>query len=112
MPCDQTQNMCQIKVPAPGAALVFFSDDAQAAATGDNDIATFATTAITKTKNTVTIDASVLATSNGDSGKKRLAQMGGTSQGGSSGAMSIVAPGLAALVSMLAGVSVLSRISR
>ncbi|TFK83593.1 glycoside hydrolase family 79 protein [Polyporus arcularius HHB13444] len=110
--CDQTQNMCQIKVPAPGAALVFFSDEAQAAATGDNDIATFVTTAVTKTKNTVTVDPSVLATSNGDSGKSRLSNMGGTSQGGSNGAMSVVAPGVAALVSVLAGMSVFFRVSR
>ena len=104
--CDQAQNMCQIRVPAPGAALIFFSEEAQQAATGEA-IETFATTEVTKTKNTVTIDPSVLATSNGDSGKNRLNNKGGTSEGGPSGAARTVAPGLAALLALLAGVGVL-----
>ena len=101
MPCDQVQNSCVVNVPAPGAALVFFSDAAQAAQT------TFATTAVTKTKNTVTVDPSVLATSNGQSGRQRLAQQGGTSEGDPSGAARAAAPGLAALFAFLAGVGVL-----
>ena len=64
---------------------------------------------ITKSKNTVTIDPSVLATSNGEGGKNRL--IGGTSQGGSNAAAAgVVAPGLAVLVSVLAGLTVFWRI--
>ena len=104
MPCDQVQNSCVVSVPAPGAALVFFSDAAQAGAGAQ---ATFATTAVTKTKNTVTVDPSVLATSNGQSGRQRLAQQGGTSEGDPSGAARTAAPGLAVLLALLAGVGVL-----
>ncbi len=108
--CDQANNACQIKVPAPGAALVFFSDAAQAAA-ADGPIETFSTSIITKSKNTVTIDPSVLATSNGESGKDRL-HRGGTSYGAeSSGMAAYVAPGIAALISVLAGTAMFIRAS-
>ena len=56
--------------------------------------------------NTATIDPSVLATSNGHSGKDR--QSGSTSKGSSgAGKAAGVVPSMAALVTMLAGVSVL-----
>ena len=101
--------MCQIKVPAPGAALVFFSDDAQNAAS-EPGASTFPTTAVTKTKNTVTIDPSVLATSNGQNGKARLAQQGGTSEGSSGAHPAVAAPmGLVALMSVLAGLAIVAR---
>ena len=113
VPCDQAQNMCQIRVPAPGAALVFFSDEAQAAAVGGEEVQTFATTVNTKVKNTVSIDPEVLATSNGESGKQRLGHHGGTSFGsGTSGAMALVAPGAVALLSMFAGMGMMMRMSR
>ncbi|KAI0369503.1 glycoside hydrolase family 79 protein [Pilatotrama ljubarskyi] len=107
--CDQTQNMCQVKVPAPGAALVFFSDAAQQAI-DPSTTQTFATTVVTKTANTVTIDPSVLATSNGQSGKNRVSQ-GGTSQGGANGAPHAagLAPGAAVLTCVLAGATAFLR---
>ncbi|KAI0651080.1 glycoside hydrolase family 79 protein [Trametes meyenii] len=110
--CDQGQNMCQVKVPAPGAALVFFSDAAQQAI-NPSSTETFATTIVTKTANTVTIDPSVLATSNGQSGKNRVSQ-GGTSQGGKNGAPRVagVAPGVAALASVLVGAAAFLRLLR
>ena len=89
--CDQTANTCPIHVPAPGAALVFFSSDAQQAAAAPLSAETFPTTALTKTKNTATIDPSVLATANGMSGKDRT-QEGGTSQGGENAAGAVRAP--------------------
>ena len=93
-----------------GAALVFFSDAAQAAAAGDT-IETFSTSVITKSKNTVTVDPSLLATSNGESGKNR-AHRGGTSFGAESSAMAAyVAPGIAALISVLAGSAMFFRAS-
>ncbi|KAI0774365.1 glycoside hydrolase family 79 protein [Fomes fomentarius] len=107
--CDQGQNACAIKVPAPGAALIFFSDDAQKAASGEA-IETFPTTIITKTKNTVSIDPAVLATSNGENGRDR-AQRGGTSAGGQNGAIALVGPGVAALLTILASVALISRMS-
>lgn len=68
--CDQGANTCSIQVPAPGFALVFFSDDALSEVNPD-DIQTFPTTAQTKTRNTATVDPSVLSTSNGHSGTDR-----------------------------------------
>ncbi|KAI0633080.1 glycoside hydrolase family 79 protein [Trametes polyzona] len=111
--CDQTQNMCQIRVPAPGAALVFFSDAAQQAVGGPATTQTFPTTVLTKTVNTVGVDPTVLATSNGQSGKDRVAQ-GGTSQGGANGAprMGGVAPGVALMACVLGGVGVFLRAFR
>ncbi|KAF8217333.1 hypothetical protein K438DRAFT_1748410 [Mycena galopus ATCC 62051] len=54
-----------ISVPAPGFALVFLNSDAAAGDTAGTSSMTFPTTALTKTKNTVTVNPSVLATSNG-----------------------------------------------
>ncbi|KAH9851266.1 glycoside hydrolase family 79 protein [Lenzites betulinus] len=110
--CDQTQNMCQITVPAPGAALVFFSDAAQGAV-NPTTTQTFATTIVTKTVNTVAVDPSVLATSNGQSGKDRIEQ-GGTSQGGANGAPRIagVAPSAGLLAGILSCAAVFMRVFR
>lgn len=102
--CDTTANTCLITVPAPGVALVYLSSDAQAAV-DPTATATFATTAVTKTANTVTIDASVLATSNGQSGSGR--SLSSTSKG-SSGAGRTVAPGLTLLAMVITGASVLA----
>ncbi|CAL1698444.1 unnamed protein product [Somion occarium] len=105
--CDQGQNTCAIKVPAPGVALVFFSDQALQESE-PSSTATFATTAVTRTLNTATIDAQVLATSNGHSGKDRA--LGSTSKGSTGAApASHVIPSLTALFSLLAGVLVLFR---
>lgn len=122
--CDQGQNTCQIKVPAPGVALVFFSDQALQEST-PSSTATYATTAVTRTVshftysvtfhfltvrseqlNTATVDASVLATSNGHGGKDRA--LGSTSKG-STGAASAshVIPSLTAMLSLFGGVVVL-----
>ncbi|KAF9054026.1 glycoside hydrolase family 79 protein [Panaeolus papilionaceus] len=54
--------VCEIRVPAPAAALVFFADLTETAAAPSE---TFATTAKTRVHNTASIDPSVLATSNG-----------------------------------------------
>ncbi|KAJ7671748.1 hypothetical protein B0H17DRAFT_989262 [Mycena rosella] len=62
--CDTTAQTCTIDVPAPGFALVFLTDAALTENAGAPSI-TFATTAQTKTRNTATVDAAVLATSNG-----------------------------------------------
>ncbi|PIL25782.1 hypothetical protein GSI_11532 [Ganoderma sinense ZZ0214-1] len=106
--CDQNANSCVVKVPAPGAAIVYFSSDAQSAIASEQ-YSTYSTTVVTKSKNTVTVDPSVLATSNGEGGKNRL--IGGTSQGGSNAAAAgAVAPGLAVIVSVLAGLAVFWRI--
>ncbi|KAI0370682.1 hypothetical protein BV20DRAFT_1071415 [Pilatotrama ljubarskyi] len=106
IPCDQSTNSCQVKVPAPGVALVFVSDSAQKQAAAPESASTYPTTVVTKTANTVTIDPSVVATSNGRGGKSRGSNLGGTSQGGANGAMNLNAPGtwcfIAALTIMLA----------
>ncbi|EIW64921.1 glycoside hydrolase family 79 protein [Trametes versicolor FP-101664 SS1] len=109
--CDQTQNTCDITVPAPGAALVFFSDAAQQLADGPASTQTFATSIVTQTVNTVTVDASVLATSNGQGGKNAQVALGGTSQGGANGASTLraVGGGAAALACVLGGAAVFAR---
>ncbi|KAI0772366.1 glycoside hydrolase family 79 protein [Trametes elegans] len=107
VPCDQAANSCVIKVPAPAAALVFFSDAAQKAVDPAGP-QTFPTTVVTKTVNTVTIDPVVLATSNGQSEKNRA--QGGTSHGSNAAARAAgVAPGVAALAYVLTGMSVAVR---
>ncbi|KAJ7592262.1 hypothetical protein C8J56DRAFT_1131806 [Mycena floridula] len=58
---------CVITVPAPSMALIFLSDQAlQESDTGTT--VTFPTTVFTQTLNTATVDASILATSNGHQG--------------------------------------------
>ncbi|KAI0643303.1 hypothetical protein C8Q79DRAFT_915544 [Trametes meyenii] len=99
--CDQSANSCQIRVPAPGVALVFVSDSAQAQADAQEGASTYATTVVTKTANTVTVDPAVVATSNGNSGKNRGGKLGGTSQGGANGAMRFHAPGTSLAIAVL-----------
>jgi hypothetical protein len=77
--CDQTANTCSVQVPAPGFALVSLKNDAFGGPSNNPPAVTFATTAYTKTKNTVTVNPSVLATSNGHSGS--TLQLGSTSKG-------------------------------
>jgi len=106
--CDQTANTCQVTVPAPGLALIFFTESAFDEST-PTSTATFATTVATMSKSFATaIDASALATSNGHSAKD-LGQ-GSTSKGHSgAGKAAGVYPSLAVLIAMLAGVAVLLR---
>lgn len=78
-----TGNTCTIKVPAPSFALVFLTSSALSAVSGGTQ--TYPTTVMTRTRNTVYIDPSVLATSNGDYGFQN--KMGTTSVGSSSNAL-------------------------
>jgi len=64
--CNVQANTCQVKVPAPSFALVFLSDAALISVSSAT--LTFPTTAVTRTRNTVYIDPSLLANSNGDYG--------------------------------------------
>ncbi|TFK36088.1 hypothetical protein BDQ12DRAFT_737177 [Crucibulum laeve] len=106
--CDQANNTCAIPVPAPGVALVFLNDDAQTETDGA-PATTFPTTALTKTVNTVTIDPSILSTSNGHSGKSL--QLGSTSKGSVSGAESLrnKLGGVALLAALVSGAMILGR---
>jgi len=107
--CDTTAQTCSIKVPAPGFALVEMSDTA---ASGSEPTATqtFPTTALTKTAHTATLDPSVLATSNGHSGKDRDTYAG-TSKGSSgAGKATGAAPGMTILVTFLSGAFFLMRV--
>ncbi|KAG1737107.1 glycoside hydrolase family 79 protein [Suillus paluster] len=98
--CDQSSNTCQVTVPAPGVALVFLSSDAYAES-GNPSTQTFSTTMVTKTKNTATVDPSVLATSNGMSGSTW--ELGSTSKentaAGLRGSLSVVSVVGAAVLS-------------
>ncbi|KAF5326359.1 hypothetical protein D9611_001067 [Ephemerocybe angulata] len=75
---------CLIKVPAPGAALVFLTDGALAEVES-GPTTTFPTTALTRTMNTATIDPAVLETSNGHTGMNAKGRLGSTSKGSVSG---------------------------
>lgn len=108
--CDQTNNNCLIRVPAPGVALVFFDQTDPAINDGSSSQGpkTFATTTIhAKTKsgaaNTATVDTAVLATSNGSSAKDRTG-VGSTSKGTTkSSAGRVTVPFVGALLAALAG---------
>jgi hypothetical protein len=97
--CDTSSNTCSIQVPAPGFALAFLSQDDDAPAT-----VTFSTTSVTKMHNTVTVNPTVLATSNGHSGSSF--QVGSTSPqsnggGGGEKAGGVVVSGRLFVVVML-----------
>ncbi|KAJ8495477.1 hypothetical protein ONZ45_g12847 [Pleurotus djamor] len=96
--CDQTTNLCSIKVPAPSVALVFLTDDAFAESQS-GPFMTFSTTAFTKTINTASVDPTELATSNG---RKANGRIGSTSPGSTSGgwAMKQSMPGVTLLVAI------------
>ncbi|CCM01660.1 uncharacterized protein FIBRA_03722 [Fibroporia radiculosa] len=101
--CNQAANTCAITVPAPGFALVFFSSSALKESTPSSTV-TFVTTTMSKHTD-VSIDASVLATSNGHSGKDL--DFGSTSRGSSGGGKAAgVYPSIVLLVAMVAGVGV------
>ncbi|KAJ7081158.1 glycoside hydrolase family 79 protein [Mycena belliarum] len=106
VPCDFVAQTCTIKVPAPGFALVFLADDAQTENAGAPS-ATFATTAHTKTRNTVTVDESMLATSNGN----RFAdhELAGTSRAPSGALHAVQAPLLLAGLAIGAVITLLGR---
>jgi hypothetical protein len=67
-PCDQTTNTCQVKVPAPSFALVFFDENSLNSVTPP-DTATFSTSTVTRPHNTASVNPLVLATSNGHTGR-------------------------------------------
>lgn len=102
--CDQSTNACIVPVKAPGFALVFLDSSADSEMIGIGQAtATYSTTAVTKTKNTVTMDPSVLATSNGHNGDER-SRLGSTSSGSVSKADGGRAEMVKAVVGILAGV--------
>jgi len=74
----KSDNTCDVQVPAPGFALVFLTDISSDAETYPA-VKTFSTTALTKTINTVSINPSLLATSNGQAGANFMPA--GTSKG-------------------------------
>ncbi|KAH9929433.1 glycoside hydrolase family 79 protein [Fomitopsis serialis] len=63
--CDTSSDTCQVNVPAPGLALVFLSDTAYEEVE-PSSVVTFATTSVTNPLVTVTVNPSVLSTSNGN----------------------------------------------
>ncbi|KAF8816878.1 hypothetical protein BYT27DRAFT_7127069 [Phlegmacium glaucopus] len=77
---------CTIVVPAPCAALVFLSSSALTENSGAAS-RTFATTVLTKTAGTATVDPALLATSNGHTGMDAKSELGSTSKGSFSGAL-------------------------
>lgn len=93
VPCDATANTCTITVPAPGFALVFLNDQSYTDSTPSGETITFATTAITRTINTATVDPKVLETSNGHTGKDRT-NMRSTSKGSSPSSSTALREGL------------------
>ncbi|KAI6017864.1 glycoside hydrolase family 79 protein [Pisolithus marmoratus] len=107
--CDEANGVCNVKVPAPGAALVFLSD--QALEESDpGPTMTFPTTAYTKLHNTATVDPSVLATSNGNMGTADW--LAGTSLGSfENGARSGFARAIPSLGAVIAGALLVVRMA-
>lgn len=105
--CDQTANTCSITVPAPGLALVFFSQTALEESS-PTTTQTFSTTSVTKLVNTATVAQSVLATSNGENAAGRQ-ELGSTSQGSASGALALTVPALSVFAAFAIGAAVLAR---
>ncbi|KII85080.1 glycoside hydrolase family 79 protein [Plicaturopsis crispa FD-325 SS-3] len=103
--CDTNANTCQIPVPAPGLALVFLSSDALSEVS-PSTTQTFATTSVTKTANTATVPASVLATSNGHSGSTW--RLSSTSKE-SSGVSAMMMPSMGVLGALVFGTIILGR---
>jgi len=97
VPCNASQ-ICRVRVPAPAAALVFLYTSSMVAV-DDSPTRTFATTQLTRTHNTATVDPSVLATSNGQSGMTR--KLGSTSAGSESSAPSLKTLNLSGTMMML-----------
>ncbi|KAI0087558.1 hypothetical protein BDY19DRAFT_994874 [Irpex rosettiformis] len=85
--CDQGAGTCAIQVPAPAVALVFLTSSALQDVS-PSSTQTFSTTAVTKVGHSATIDATALATSNGNTGADRQ-KLSSTSKG-SSGASSMM----------------------
>ncbi|OJA14152.1 hypothetical protein AZE42_09597 [Rhizopogon vesiculosus] len=108
IPCDQTNNVCQVKVPAPGFALVFLTDDSLSES-DQGPTTTFATTAYTKQHGTATIDPSILATSNGQKGIAD--SLAGTSEGRQRSNALGFAQALPSLAALLAGALVVGRLA-
>ncbi|KAG9087849.1 hypothetical protein FRC06_002331 [Ceratobasidium sp. 370] len=83
--CDTTAQTCAIPVKAPSIALVFLTDSALKASTPQDSVTqTFPTTVVTARGNsgiTVSVDPSVLATSNGRGGAQQAGLLGSTSSG-------------------------------
>ncbi|KAG1761827.1 glycoside hydrolase family 79 protein [Suillus occidentalis] len=109
IPCDQTNNVCQVKVPAPGFALVFLTDNALSES-DQSPTMTFSTTAYTDIHGpTVTIDPSVLATSNGEKGLADA--LAGTSKGRQMNSALGFAQALPSLFAVMAGALVIGRLA-
>lgn len=107
--CDQTANVCRIPVPSPGFALVFMNSADPMIAESQAQ-KTFATTARTRTVNTVTVDPTVLATSNGHSADIR-GSLGSTTHGSisSTSGMNSLLPGATVLLSAVLGAFVVTK---
>ncbi|KAI0791078.1 glycoside hydrolase family 79 protein [Abortiporus biennis] len=105
--CDQSANTCSVNVPAPGAALIFLNNDVLQESS-PAPTATFSTSTLTQVRNTATVDPSILATSNGESGADRH-NPGSTSKGRirSGDVPSFIAPALSVLLGVSSGAFVL-----
>ncbi|CAE7105895.1 unnamed protein product [Rhizoctonia solani] len=97
--CDTTAQTCAIPVKAPSIALVFLTDDGLTESSPDSTVTqTFPTTAITNKANkiTVSVDPSVLSTSNGR-GAAEHDRVGSTSEGSMNSAPTRMQAGAAAI---------------
>jgi len=108
--CDTTAQTCSVTVPAPGFALVFLKSQDDTAGAPSK---TFATTALTKTANTATIAATVLATSNGHGGPgdplNENSELGSTSKGSTNGAEGLRPATLLLTAALLVGAMFVGR---
>ncbi|KAJ7054643.1 glycoside hydrolase family 79 protein [Mycena amicta] len=92
--CDTTAKTCSIKLPAPGFALVFLGGQDSLTEDKGAPSQTYATTALTKTVNTATINPSVLAQSNGHGGSSDPLKLNNAYGSTSHGSANAAAAGL------------------
>jgi hypothetical protein len=99
--CDQAANTCSIRVPAPGFALVFLTEEALGAVSPTSTV-TFPTTTPTRSAlaTHISIDPSMLATSYGHYGMRDV--RGTTSQNSFSSALSTRCTVLSSAFALLA----------
>ena len=95
-------DVCTIRVPAPGMALVFFNRQDPPISIGQAPL-TFSTSAVTKTRHTASYDTAVLATSNGQSEKDRYL-LGASSPGSVRSSAGVVGVALSLSAAVAAGV--------
>ncbi|KZP13253.1 glycoside hydrolase family 79 protein [Athelia psychrophila] len=106
-----TNNVCPVRVPAPGFALVFLTDASFSEVNpAESAVPTFSTTTSKAGKATLSVNPSVLATSNGHGGPGGKLKLGSTSlEKNAASGRGAGRGGVSVLVAVVAGAAVVGR---